>query len=99
MTNKDHNDIQENGPQDIEHEKGALDRLIQVLWRSPLGVFGVGITTVSITLIMIGTIIDMLGLIENPGNLYHAARPHAVRAVPDPCSHLSAAQEMAQIRY
>jgi TRAP-type uncharacterized transport system fused permease subunit len=66
MTNKDHNDIQENGPQDIEHEKGALDRLIQVLWRSPLGVFGVGITTVSITLIMIGTIIDMLGLIENP---------------------------------
>jgi len=63
MTN---NDYQENDPKDIEHGKGALDRLIQGLWNSPLGVFGISITTISITLMMIGMIIDMLGLIKNP---------------------------------
>jgi len=66
MTNMDQNDNQDNDALDNEHEKGALDRLIQSLWRSPLGVFGVGITTFSITLMMIGTIIDMLNLIDNP---------------------------------
>jgi len=66
MSNNDQNTNQEYDPRNTEEGKGALDRLIQGLWRSPLGVIGVGITTISITLIMIGMVIDMLGLIKNP---------------------------------
>ncbi|RJX26959.1 MAG: cytochrome C [Desulfurivibrio sp.] len=66
MSNNEQNTNQENDIPDTQEGKGALARLIQSLFRSPLGVFGVGITTISITLILIGTIIDMLGLIENP---------------------------------
>lgn len=43
-----------------------MDRLLAGLWRSPLGIFGVALTTISITLMMVGSIIEMLGLIENP---------------------------------
>ena len=67
MSNNDNqNTDQEYDPRAPEEEKGALDRLIQGLWRSPLGVLGIAITTISITLIMLGMIIDMLGLIKNP---------------------------------
>jgi nitrate/TMAO reductase-like tetraheme cytochrome c subunit len=65
-TNDDQQTNQENEEQNTPHEHGALDRLLQSLWRSPLGVFGIGITTISITLMMIGTIVDMVGLIDNP---------------------------------
>ncbi|MBU4294478.1 MAG: NapC/NirT family cytochrome c [Desulfobulbaceae bacterium] len=66
MSNNDQNTNQEHDPRDNEKGKSALARLIQGLWRSPLGVLGIAITTFSITLIMIGMIIDMLGLIKNP---------------------------------
>lgn len=46
--------------------RGPWGHMIRGMWRSPLGLLGVSITTVSITLIVIGFIIDILGLIENP---------------------------------
>ncbi|MFZ5767059.1 MAG: NapC/NirT family cytochrome c [Thermodesulfobacteriota bacterium] len=61
MKNDQENDNHEHGD-----DQGALDRLLKGLWRSPLGVFGVALTTVSIALMMIGTIVDLLGLIDNP---------------------------------
>ncbi|OGQ95878.1 MAG: hypothetical protein A2521_01875 [Deltaproteobacteria bacterium RIFOXYD12_FULL_57_12] len=36
------------------------------MWRSPLGLFGVALTTISITLMLVGVVIDQLGLIHNP---------------------------------
>jgi hypothetical protein len=49
-----------------QHEEGPIDRLIKGLWRSPLGLLGVAITTISVTLMLIGTAIDMLGIVDNP---------------------------------
>lgn len=66
MTDNDQDLNQEKDKHKEPEHPGALDRLLAGLWRSPLGVFGVAITTISITLMMIGTIIDMIGLIENP---------------------------------
>ncbi|MBI5558556.1 MAG: NapC/NirT family cytochrome c [Deltaproteobacteria bacterium] len=66
MTNENQDPNQEGDAPKHSDEKSALDRLLQGLWRSPLGVFGVGLTTVSITLMLVGTIIDLLGLIDNP---------------------------------
>jgi hypothetical protein len=66
MTENEPNDNAKKDSQNIEHKKRAIDSLIQVLWRSPLGVFGVGITTISITLMMIGMLIDMFNLIKSP---------------------------------
>jgi len=48
------------------HREGSIDRLIKGLWRSPLGLFGVALTTISITLMLAGTAVDLLGIIENP---------------------------------
>ncbi len=36
------------------------------MWRSPLGLMGVTLTTVSITLMVVGLVFDMLGLVQNP---------------------------------
>ncbi len=47
-------------------ERGPWGHLIRGLWRTPLGVMGVTITTVSATLMIIGVIADLLGLFENP---------------------------------
>lgn len=40
--------------------------IIRGMWRSPLGLMGVTLTTVSITLMVIGLAFDILGLISNP---------------------------------
>lgn len=67
MKDDEPNNDQENDyPKNSDDHEGAFDRLLKGLWRSPLGVFGVALTTISITLMMIGTIIDMTGLIDNP---------------------------------
>ncbi|MBU0484290.1 MAG: NapC/NirT family cytochrome c [Proteobacteria bacterium] len=50
---------------DSEH-RNAWSHIIRGMWRSPLGLMGVTITTVSITLMLIGLVFDMLGLIDNP---------------------------------
>lgn len=40
--------------------------IIRGMWRSPLGLMGVTLTTVSITLMVVGLLFDILGLIQNP---------------------------------
>jgi len=45
--------------------KGAWQTLLGVTWRTPLGFFGVALTTVSITLIILGLIGHLSGLIQN----------------------------------
>ena len=50
---------------------GADDRspwsyIIRGMWRSPLGLMGVTLTTVSITLMVVGLLFDIFGLISNP---------------------------------
>lgn len=40
--------------------------VIRGMWRTPLGLLGMGVTIVSITIMVLGVVADMLGLIENP---------------------------------
>ncbi len=47
-------------------ERNPWGYIIRGMWRSPLGLMGVTLTTVSITLMVVGLAFDMLGLIENP---------------------------------
>lgn len=51
-----------------EHQeyRGPWGHIIRGMWRSPLGVFGVALTTISITLMLVGLVIDQLGLVHNP---------------------------------
>ncbi|MEW6427601.1 MAG: NapC/NirT family cytochrome c [Thermodesulfobacteriota bacterium] len=46
--------------------RGPWGHLIRGMWRTPLGVMGAAMVTISITLMVIGLGLDMLGLIENP---------------------------------
>ncbi|MDH4331592.1 MAG: gustatory receptor family protein [Desulfobulbaceae bacterium] len=48
-----------------EDSQGQWQYIIGGLWRSPLGVFGVILTTVSITLMVVGLMLDVFGFIEN----------------------------------
>jgi len=58
---------QEAGGQNPENQqRGSWGHIIRGMWRTPLGVMGVAITTVSITLMLIGLVVDMLGLVDKP---------------------------------
>ena len=46
--------------------RSAWGHIIRGMWRTPLGVLGVAITTVSITLMLAGLVIDILGLVDKP---------------------------------
>jgi NapC/NirT cytochrome c family, N-terminal region len=48
-----------------DQESGAWERLLGCTWKTPLGFVGVGLTTVSITLIILGLIGHLTGLIAN----------------------------------
>lgn len=64
---KENNDEPKHDPAGNEpHHWSPWGDLLKGMWRSPLGLMGVSITTISITLIIIGLIVDLLGLIENP---------------------------------
>ncbi|HIJ78497.1 MAG: NapC/NirT family cytochrome c [Desulfobulbaceae bacterium] len=52
--------------EEAEGQRTPWGHIIRGMWRSPLGLLGVSITTVSITLMVVGLVIDMLGLVENP---------------------------------
>lgn len=67
MENGNH-DEQKNETNSSEEQKqrSAWGHLVRGMWRTPLGLLGISITTVSITLILIGLVVDILGLIENP---------------------------------
>ncbi len=47
-------------------ERNAWGHIVRGLWRSPLGVLGISITTISITLMVVGLIAEILGLFHNP---------------------------------
>lgn len=53
-------------PQQSERERSAWGHIIRGIWRTPLGVFAVVMTTVSITLMLVGMAAEMLGYFENP---------------------------------
>lgn len=46
-------------------ERGAWSHLIRGMWRSPLGLIGVMLTTVSATLMVLGLIVEIFGLTNN----------------------------------
>ncbi|MBC8208703.1 MAG: NapC/NirT family cytochrome c [Desulfobulbaceae bacterium] len=46
-------------------ENGAWRTLLSCTWKTPLGLMGISITTISITLLIIGTFAHMVGLIHN----------------------------------
>ncbi|MBW6519407.1 MAG: NapC/NirT family cytochrome c [Desulfoarculaceae bacterium] len=52
-------------PVEEGREIGAWERLLGCTWRTPLGFLGVTLTTVSITLIVLGLIAHLSGLISN----------------------------------
>ncbi|MEN8139827.1 MAG: NapC/NirT family cytochrome c [Thermodesulfobacteriota bacterium] len=56
-------------PNNNGEKGGAWHQLLACTWKTPLGVIGVSITTISITLILLGVIAHLTGLIHNP---YHA---------------------------
>jgi hypothetical protein len=62
----DNEKLDPENPEQDAHAEGPIDRLVKTLWRSPLGVLGVAITTISITLMLIGTAVDLMGLVDNP---------------------------------
>ncbi|MBU0673481.1 MAG: NapC/NirT family cytochrome c [Proteobacteria bacterium] len=66
MADSDNNRTENVNLADEKLGKGPWGYIIRGMWRSPLGLMGVTLTTVSITLMVIGVIFDMLGLIENP---------------------------------
>jgi len=49
-----------------DQHRNPWAHIIRGMWRSPLGLMGVTITTVSITLMLVGLTLDMLGLFDNP---------------------------------
>ncbi|MEW6220527.1 MAG: NapC/NirT family cytochrome c [Thermodesulfobacteriota bacterium] len=63
----------ENGPSrplapatEPHHYRGPWGHIIRGMWRTPLGLMGVAITTVSASLMLVGLVIDQLGLVDNP---------------------------------
>lgn len=48
------------------HHRGAWGHIIRGMWRSPLGLAGVTLTTISATLMIIGIVIELFGLTDNP---------------------------------
>jgi hypothetical protein len=46
--------------------RGPWGHIIRGMWRTPLGLFGVALTTVCITLMLVGVVVDQLGLLHNP---------------------------------
>ncbi len=54
----------ENNNRDTNHIS-AWESLLGCTWKTPLGILGVGLTTVSITLIIIGLLFHLTGLIAN----------------------------------
>ncbi len=52
-------------PEENEKERGAWGHIIRGMWRSPLGVIGVLLTTVCATLMILGLTVEILGLSEN----------------------------------
>lgn len=59
-------DQQQNKDVAGQMERSAWGHIVKGLWRSPLGLLGISITTICITLMIVGLIAEMLGLFHNP---------------------------------
>jgi NapC/NirT cytochrome c family, N-terminal region len=51
---------------DPKKYRGPWGHIIRGMWRTPLGMFGVVLTTISITLMILGMIVQGLGVVHNP---------------------------------
>ncbi len=62
--------VQNSEPKNTENQsgqyRGPWGHIIRGMWRTPLGLFGVALTTISITLMLVGLVVDQLGLVDNP---------------------------------
>jgi len=68
MSNNDKDQQQDPTPSSEESAERttAWGYIVKGLWRSPLGLLGVSITTISITLMIIGLFAEIFGLFRNP---------------------------------
>ncbi len=67
MSENETNQKEENKGEDSEQlSRSPWSNIIRGMWRSPLGLMGVTITTVSTTLLVIGTLVDLFGYFDNP---------------------------------
>lgn len=55
-----------NVPGDRSEDRNPWNYIVRGMWRSPLGLMGVALTTISITLMIVGLVFDLLGLVDNP---------------------------------
>ncbi|MDH3392670.1 MAG: NapC/NirT family cytochrome c [Desulfobulbaceae bacterium] len=62
----DTENMQNGGDDAGRSSRTGWGHIIRGMWRTPLGVLGVAITTVSITLMLAGLVIDILGLVDKP---------------------------------
>lgn len=60
------NETNQTAGEDPKKYRGPWGHIIRGMWRTPLGLFGVVLTTVSITLMILGMIIEALGAVHNP---------------------------------
>lgn len=51
--------------EEVEQDEGAWKRLLGCTWKTPMGFIGISITTISITLLVLGLIGHVSGLIHN----------------------------------
>ncbi|HDO29984.1 MAG TPA: hypothetical protein ENG79_02850, partial [Desulfobacteraceae bacterium] len=51
-------------PPDIP-ARGLWENCLYGMWRTPLGLVGLAMITISVVLMMVGLAIDMLGLVQN----------------------------------
>lgn len=59
--------MSENNNETLAKEyRGPWGHMIRGMWRSPLGIMGLAMTVISITLMLVGLVMDVLGLVENP---------------------------------
>ena len=61
--------MNENNSEQLDEKegyRGPWGHLIRGMWRTPLGVMGMAMVVISITLMLIGLIMDIMGLVENP---------------------------------
>jgi len=66
MAENENEQVGSNEPAEENVDRGPWSYIIRGMWRSPLGLMGVALTTVSITLMVVGLVFDLLGLIANP---------------------------------
>ena len=89
--NETNQEDQTTANEDPKKYRGPWGHIIRGMWRSPLGLFGVVLTTVSITLMILGVIVEVLGIVQpvcRYYNLYDTAGRYDYGAFNHPISRL-----------